>query len=163
MPGMLCASPLHPYDVGVEAADVGGLQTQHRLIPHRRGHGSLTVGRAAFAAAIPPWRSGTMFALARLNSYAVRRAVLARTAAASTVRALHASALQHELSKLTMPAMSPTMQDGNIHSWRKKNGESYSAGEVILEIVRGLWPWVPALTGRKRTRRPWRSRRRMMV
>lgn len=35
-----------------------------------------------------------------------------------------------------MPAMSPTMQDGGIASWRKKEGESYASGEVLLDIVR---------------------------
>ncbi|CCG83108.1 Putative uncharacterized protein [Taphrina deformans PYCC 5710] len=33
-----------------------------------------------------------------------------------------------------MPAMSPTMTEGNITSWKMKEGESYSAGDVILEI-----------------------------
>ena len=28
------------------------------------------------------------------------------------------------------------MQDGGIASWHKKEGESYAAGEVLLEIVR---------------------------
>lgn len=30
--------------------------------------------------------------------------------------------------------MSPTMQDGGIASWRKKEGESYASGEVLLDI-----------------------------
>lgn len=33
-----------------------------------------------------------------------------------------------------MPALSPTMTEGNIASWRVKEGESYSAGDVLLEI-----------------------------
>ena len=37
-----------------------------------------------------------------------------------------------------MPAMSPTMLEGGIAQWKKKEGESYSAGDVLLEIV-GLW------------------------
>jgi len=49
---------------------------------------------------------------------------------------LHTSAAALELTKFTMPAMSPTMQDGGIASWHKKEGESYAAGEVLLEIVR---------------------------
>ena len=31
--------------------------------------------------------------------------------------------------------MSPTMQEGGIASWKKQAGDSFSAGDVILEIV----------------------------
>lgn len=34
-----------------------------------------------------------------------------------------------------MPAMSPTMTEGGIASWKKKEGESFAAGDVLLEIV----------------------------
>jgi pyruvate/2-oxoglutarate dehydrogenase complex dihydrolipoamide acyltransferase (E2) component len=33
-----------------------------------------------------------------------------------------------------MPALSPTMTEGNISSWRVKEGDSFSAGDVLLEI-----------------------------
>ncbi|KAK1219836.1 pyridoxine biosynthesis protein [Marasmius sp. AFHP31] len=33
-----------------------------------------------------------------------------------------------------MPAMSPTMSEGGIASWKKKEGETFSAGDVLLEI-----------------------------
>lgn len=33
-----------------------------------------------------------------------------------------------------MPALSPTMTEGNIASWKVKEGESFSAGDVLLEI-----------------------------
>ena len=33
-----------------------------------------------------------------------------------------------------MPALSPTMTEGNIASWRVKEGEKFSAGDVLLEI-----------------------------
>lgn len=33
-----------------------------------------------------------------------------------------------------MPALSPTMTEGNISSWRLKEGDTFSAGDVILEI-----------------------------
>ncbi|THU91727.1 dihydrolipoamide acetyltransferase [Dendrothele bispora CBS 962.96] len=33
-----------------------------------------------------------------------------------------------------MPAMSPTMTEGGIASWKKKEGETFSAGDVLLEI-----------------------------
>lgn len=33
-----------------------------------------------------------------------------------------------------MPALSPTMTEGNIATWKLKEGDSFSAGDVILEI-----------------------------
>jgi hypothetical protein len=48
---------------------------------------------------------------------------------------LHASAIRHAISNLQMPAMSPTMTEGGIAEWRKKDGERFSAGDVLLEIV----------------------------
>lgn len=50
--------------------------------------------------------------------------------------ALHASALQQALSKFAMPAMSPTMTEGGIATWKKKEGESFAPGDVLVEIVR---------------------------
>ncbi|KAI8980670.1 pyruvate dehydrogenase [Trametes punicea] len=57
--------------------------------------------------------------------------VLARSILA---RRFHVSAARHALSKFAMPAMSPTMTEGGIASWKKKEGESFSAGDVLLEI-----------------------------
>ncbi|KIK96369.1 hypothetical protein PAXRUDRAFT_826037 [Paxillus rubicundulus Ve08.2h10] len=55
---------------------------------------------------------------------------LARIAA----RCLHTSARRHVLTKFGMPAMSPTMTEGGIASWKKQEGEAFSAGEVLVEI-----------------------------
>ncbi|KAF8337941.1 uncharacterized protein EI90DRAFT_3279555 [Cantharellus anzutake] len=49
-------------------------------------------------------------------------------------RQIHLSARRHALSKFSMPAMSPTMTEGGITQWKKQEGESFSAGDVILEI-----------------------------
>ena len=49
---------------------------------------------------------------------------------------IHASARRNALSKFTMPAMSPTMTEGGIAQWKLKEGQKYSAGDVLLEIVR---------------------------
>ncbi|KAK7064128.1 acetyltransferase component of pyruvate dehydrogenase complex [Favolaschia claudopus] len=49
-------------------------------------------------------------------------------------RRLHASARRSALSQFNMPAMSPTMTEGGIASWKKKEGDSFSTGEVLLEI-----------------------------
>lgn len=35
---------------------------------------------------------------------------------------------------MTMPALSPTMTEGSIASWRVKEGDKYTAGDVLLEI-----------------------------
>jgi hypothetical protein len=48
---------------------------------------------------------------------------------------LHGSARRCALTPFNMPAMSPTMTEGGIASWKKKEGESFSAGDVLLEIV----------------------------
>lgn len=34
-----------------------------------------------------------------------------------------------------MPAMSPTMTEGGIATWKKREGETFTAGDVLLEIV----------------------------
>ncbi|KAA1468160.1 pyruvate dehydrogenase [Dentipellis sp. KUC8613] len=49
-------------------------------------------------------------------------------------RRIHVSARRNALSKMGMPAMSPTMTEGGISSWKKAEGESFSAGDVLLEI-----------------------------
>ncbi|XP_006458560.1 hypothetical protein AGABI2DRAFT_190833 [Agaricus bisporus var. bisporus H97] len=49
-------------------------------------------------------------------------------------RLLHQSALRAAVSNLQMPAMSPTMTEGGIASWKKKEGEAFAAGDVLLEI-----------------------------
>jgi pyruvate dehydrogenase E2 component (dihydrolipoamide acetyltransferase) len=38
-----------------------------------------------------------------------------------------------------MPAMSPTMMEGGITQWKKKEGESYAAGDLLLEVVRSSY------------------------
>ena len=45
------------------------------------------------------------------------------------VAGLHTSAALRELSKFTMPAMSPTMESGGIAAWHKKEGESFNSGK----------------------------------
>ncbi|KAH9982433.1 pyruvate dehydrogenase [Lactifluus volemus] len=49
-------------------------------------------------------------------------------------RGLHTSVRRHALSKMTMPAMSPTMTEGGISAWKKAEGESFTSGDVLLEI-----------------------------
>ncbi|KAI0304922.1 pyruvate dehydrogenase [Russula brevipes] len=49
-------------------------------------------------------------------------------------RGLHSSARRNALTKMTMPAMSPTMTEGGISAWKKAEGEAFSSGDVLLEI-----------------------------
>jgi len=44
------------------------------------------------------------------------------------------SAQDRAAQNYTMPALSPTMTEGSIASWKLKEGDSFSAGDVILEI-----------------------------
>ena len=37
--------------------------------------------------------------------------------------------------KILMPALSPTMTEGNLASWLKKEGDSVAPGDVIAEIA----------------------------
>lgn len=57
------------------------------------------------------------------------------------------------------------MTEGGIASWKKNEGDSFSVGDVLLEIVCPTpFPRVPSHSPRRRpTRPPLTSRRRMMV
>lgn len=44
----------------------------------------------------------------------------------------YASFPDHQVVK--MPALSPTMQAGNIGAWQKKPGDSIAPGDVLVEI-----------------------------
>jgi len=71
-------------------------------------------------------------------SAALRRRVLApthnalRTGFTSHVVRYYASFPDHQVVK--MPALSPTMQAGNIGAWQKKAGDSIAPGDVLVEI-----------------------------
>ncbi|GAA5855619.1 hypothetical protein JCM8547_001620 [Rhodosporidiobolus lusitaniae] len=59
---------------------------------------------------------------------------LARRQATQGVRHFHASPCSAALTKFLFPAMSPTMTEGGIAQWKKKEGESFAPGDVLLEI-----------------------------
>ncbi|WPG97506.1 Hypothetical protein R9X50_00028300 [Acrodontium crateriforme] len=67
---------------------------------------------------------------ARLSARLASRNV-ARCAPA---RSFRMSARERAAQNFTMPALSPTMTEGNIAAWRVKEGDAYSAGDVLLEI-----------------------------
>ncbi|RYP45921.1 hypothetical protein DL768_007789 [Monosporascus sp. mg162] len=47
---------------------------------------------------------------------------------------LRTSAVALAAQNFTMPALSPTMTQGNIAKWKVREGESFAAGDVLLEI-----------------------------
>ncbi|GAO17368.1 hypothetical protein UVI_02038880 [Ustilaginoidea virens] len=71
-------------------------------------------------------------------SAAIRKRVLTptynalRTGFAPHVVRYYASFPDHQVVK--MPALSPTMQAGNIGAWQKKAGDSIAPGDVLVEI-----------------------------
>ncbi|GAW19145.1 hypothetical protein ANO14919_086290 [Xylariales sp. No.14919] len=62
------------------------------------------------------------------------RLVSRRVAQDATSRGFRTSATSLAAQNFTMPALSPTMTEGNIATWKVKEGDSFSAGDVLLEI-----------------------------
>lgn len=61
--------------------------------------------------------------------------ILARHARAQCLhRSFTSSSRTLDAQNFMMPAMSPTMTEGNIASWKLKEGDSFSTGDVLLEI-----------------------------
>ncbi|KAK9330082.1 hypothetical protein V1520DRAFT_341564 [Lipomyces starkeyi] len=65
----------------------------------------------------------------RLASYSCRF-IPART----SYRSFRTCAVYNAASNFAMPALSPTMTEGGISGWKIKEGESFNAGDIILEI-----------------------------
>ena len=59
-----------------------------------------------------------------------------RIVEADPATGMHMTAVRNAVSKFGMPAMSPTMTEGGIASWKVKEGDTFAAGDVLLEIVR---------------------------
>ncbi|GAP91133.1 putative pyruvate dehydrogenase E2 component [Rosellinia necatrix] len=62
------------------------------------------------------------------------RLVSRRVAQDATARGFRTSAASLAAQNFTMPALSPTMTEGNIATWKVKEGDSFAAGDVLLEI-----------------------------
>ncbi|KAI1807887.1 hypothetical protein F4811DRAFT_373734 [Daldinia bambusicola] len=62
------------------------------------------------------------------------RLISRRVAQDAASRGFRTSAASLAAQNFTMPALSPTMTEGNIANWKIKEGESFSAGDVLLEI-----------------------------
>ncbi|KAL2806264.1 pyruvate dehydrogenase protein X component, mitochondrial isoform 3 precursor, partial [Daubentonia madagascariensis] len=91
----------------------------------------------------PPWRLGCDQQLLRyLLGFSGRRSVeLVKGAAgwsvgrAASWRWFHSTqCLRVAPIKILMPSLSPTMEEGNIVKWLKKEGEAVSAGDALCEI-----------------------------
>ncbi|KAL8419963.1 hypothetical protein RB594_002931 [Gaeumannomyces avenae] len=73
----------------------------------------------------------TLAALGRMSGRLNRRRL---AGAVVTPRGFRTSATALAAQNFTMPALSPTMTEGNIATWRVKEGDKFSAGDVLLEI-----------------------------
>ncbi|KAI0526251.1 hypothetical protein F5B22DRAFT_149567 [Xylaria bambusicola] len=62
------------------------------------------------------------------------RLVGRRVAQDAASRGFRTSTASLAAQNFTMPALSPTMTEGNIATWKVKEGDSFSAGDVLLEI-----------------------------
>lgn len=82
-----------------------------------------------------------MASLSRATVHALRAALSVQNIPVqSSQRAgLHQSSVRRAITNMQMPAMSPTMTEGGIAQWKKKEGEAFAAGDVLLEIVRALY------------------------
>ncbi|SAM01850.1 hypothetical protein [Absidia glauca] len=63
-----------------------------------------------------------------------RVSALLTTSKATLAAGFHTTATRSAITRFNLPAMSPTMTEGTIHKWQKKEGESFTAGEVLLEL-----------------------------
>ncbi|KAI7823123.1 hypothetical protein BX661DRAFT_186862, partial [Kickxella alabastrina] len=62
------------------------------------------------------------------------RISIARRTARTVAARFHTAVINAEASQFTMPALSPTMTEGGIARWEKKEGESFSAGDLLVQI-----------------------------
>ncbi|KAJ3550843.1 hypothetical protein NM688_g4988 [Phlebia brevispora] len=63
------------------------------------------------------------------------RAVVKNVASiAAKRRGFKTTATWRAITNFNMPAMSPTMTEGGIASWKVKEGQKFSGGDVLLEI-----------------------------
>ncbi|KDE03779.1 hypothetical protein MVLG_05780 [Microbotryum lychnidis-dioicae p1A1 Lamole] len=53
---------------------------------------------------------------------------------AVVARSFHTTLPARAITELLMPAMSPTMTEGGVTEWKVKQGDSFSAGDVLLEL-----------------------------
>jgi len=68
--------------------------------------------------------------------WAVRRAWTCKPAQGSLVQlaSMSTTPARLKVEPFTMPAMSPTMEKGNLGEWKVKEGDTFNAGDVLLEV-----------------------------
>ncbi|KAH0548671.1 hypothetical protein GP486_007785 [Trichoglossum hirsutum] len=88
---------------------------------------------ATFAAV---YRLSVRVAGGQLRNHVVARDISSRavTDGSNIQTGLRTSTADLAAQNFAMPAMSPTMTEGNIGTWKVKEGETFSAGDVLLEI-----------------------------
>ncbi|ORY78825.1 2-oxoacid dehydrogenases acyltransferase-domain-containing protein [Leucosporidium creatinivorum] len=69
-----------------------------------------------------------------LRTLVQQRARACARPAGISARQFHASRSSAALTKFLFPAMSPTMTEGGISSWKVKEGGSFAPGDVLLEM-----------------------------
>eukprot|EP00850_Spirogloea_muscicola_P015222 SM000115S23901 [mRNA] locus=s115:159824:168761:+ [translate_table: standard] len=99
--------------------------------------GARQPGRSPVAVALQ-WSDGVPPAAlprgARAINADIRRGCSRRTPGSAPSRADSRGASLQQLTEIGMPSLSPTMTQGNIVSWKKKEGEAVAAGDVLCEI-----------------------------
>ncbi|KAF9501153.1 single hybrid motif-containing protein [Pleurotus eryngii] len=83
-----------------------------------------------------PAISRTLYSAARGHSRSTLRSKCAEHQRVVNGRnaGIHQSSVRWAVTPMQMPAMSPTMTEGGIAQWKKQAGESFSAGDVLLEV-----------------------------
>jgi hypothetical protein len=76
---------------------------------------------------------------------------------------LSTTSVSRAITKFKMPAMSPTMTEGGIASWKKREGDSFTAGDVLLEIVCHEHQRIARGTTPMTSPRPYRKRIRQLL
>lgn len=52
----------------------------------------------------------------------------------TSIRGMATFDFEEDLTPVTMPALSPTMESGNLASWEKSEGEEVGAGEILAQV-----------------------------
>ena len=75
----------------------------------------------------------------RRRSYRILSTLQAKFSKADSFRSsfpktVHQTRINAAITELKLPAMSPTMTEGSIGEYKIKEGEAFSAGDVIMTV-----------------------------
>lgn len=141
------------------AAAEHGVLPRAAAVQASRAFSSLTACRAAGSGVLPRTQHTTLLSLQALRQFAAAAADLPshEVGAASEGRGGHLLLTQesklsvceeptsgtpaphphpplNKPQEMAMPALSPTMSQGNIVSWKKKEGDAIAPGDVLCEV-----------------------------